>query len=249
MPVPAGAQEFVQFRYAPTYLRGAEHLRTPNGFCLLGLTGVRRSPLVVDGGNVVRRGGTAILTDRVYADNPSLSPEAVRARLREDLVVDRVIVIPAEPGDVLGHADGVLRLLDERTVLVSDYRHVDPAYGRRIGNRLRRRGLDIILCPYAPTNGVGNDGMPSAAGIYVNFLQTPDVIACPVYGQRQDDLALRTIGRCFGDCRVAPVRCDGPAAEGGSLHCLTWEAGCGGEAGRTNACAVQAGMCVQKRAM
>ena len=224
MPVPVGPGRFVQFRYTPSYLRGAPDLRTPDAFRRIGLEGVRRSALVVDGGNVVRHGDVAVVTDRVYADNPRFSRPALRARLRDELEVERLIVIPAEPGDVLGHADGVLRLLDERTAMINDYRRVLPGYGRRVEALLSRHGIETVRCPYAPTDRVGLDGIPSAAGVYVNFVVAEDVVACPTYGFGADDGALRLIERCYSGRRVVPIRCNGLTAEGGALNCITWNA-------------------------
>ncbi len=224
MPVPLAPGRFVQFRYTPSYLRGAPKLRTPDAFRLIGLKAVRRSTLVVDGGNVVRHGDTAVVTDRVYADNHRFGRPALRARLREELEAERLIVIPAEPGDVLGHADGVVRLIDEHTALVNDYRQVLPEYGRRVEALLHRHGIEIVRCPYTPTDCLGPDGIPSAAGVYVNFVVTEDTVVCPTYGLAADDTAIRAIEQCYPRRRVMPVRCEGLAAEGGALNCVTWNA-------------------------
>ena len=221
MPVGVAPDRFVQFRYAPRYLQGAPLLRTPDAYRLLNLD-VRRSPLAVDGGNVVRSGSTAILTAGIYRDNTHLLRPALTERLREVLEVTRLIVIPVEPGDRIGHADGVVRLIDNRTALLNDYRHAAPAYGRHVEALLRRNGLETFRCPYMPSNAIGADGIPSASGVYVNFLKTPDLIACPVYGLPADEQAIRVIDGCFPRHRVVPIRCDGPAAEGGALNCLTW---------------------------
>ena len=222
MPVPVGPGRLVQFRYAPRYLRGFPHLRTVCAGRLAGLHGYRRSRLVVDGGNVVRHGGTAVVTDRIYRENRRIERPPLRERLRRELEVDRLIVIPEEPGDSLGHADGVLRLVDDRTALLNDYRRAIPAYARRLDELLRRHGLALTRCPYAPSDDVGRDGVPSARGVYVNFVQVAHTIVCPAYGLREDDRALAVLARCFPRHRIVPLRCDALAAEGGALHCVTW---------------------------
>ena len=62
---------------------------------------------------MLRFGTAAILTDRIYQENRPLTPAAIRERLRRELEVGKLIIIPVEPGDVLGHADGVLRFAVE----------------------------------------------------------------------------------------------------------------------------------------
>ena len=223
MPVSIGGDHYVQFRYEPRYLNNASHLRTSDAFALLGMENVPQSDLVVDGGNIVLWADTTVLTDRVYCENPKLSRTVLRARLREELAVNRLIIIPVEPGDALGHADGVLRLIDDRAALVNDYRTTVPAYGQRIEALLRNHGIEIIRCPYAPSNDFCEDGIPYARGVYVNYLQTPNVIVCPTYGLAEDDKAVGLLERCFPRRRVIALRCDGPAKEGGALNCLTWD--------------------------
>ena len=56
----------------------------------------------------------------------------MRETLRDELRVAELIVIPKEPYDEIGHADGMVRFLDAKTVLVNDYSEVDPDFGQRL---------------------------------------------------------------------------------------------------------------------
>ncbi|MEC3378394.1 hypothetical protein P9Z98_24605, partial [Bacillus cereus] len=49
---------------------------------------------------------TVILTERIFDDNDDWTEEEIIEQLEWDLDVSRVIIIPAEEGDVLAHADG-----------------------------------------------------------------------------------------------------------------------------------------------
>jgi len=108
-------------------------------------------------------------------------------------------------------------------VLMKDYRRIDPDYGRRLTAVLRRRGLKIVLCPYVPTDDVGDDGIASAVGVYVNFLLTGDTLVCPTYGLRQDRKVILLLKRCYPGRRVVPIRCRTLADSGGVLNCVTWQ--------------------------
>lgn len=219
MPVPVGRDRFVQFKYSPDYLRGLPGLRTANAGSLIGLRHCTRSRLVIDGGNVVRRRDTAILTDKVYAENARIPRPAVRRRLRDLLRVRRLVIVPYEPEDLVGHADGMVRFVNDATLLVNDYRTVAPGFGRRLRRALR--GLDQVTIPYAPTADTV-DGIGSAEGVFINFLDAGDVIVCPTFGRTADNSALRVLGRCFPAARVVPLDCEHLAREGGALNCVTW---------------------------
>jgi len=80
-----------------------------------------QSDLVVDGGNIVRLKNRIICTDKIYSENKKWSELAVRAELRRCLEVDEIIVIPCEPYDIIGHADGMVQFIDDKTVLLNDY--------------------------------------------------------------------------------------------------------------------------------
>ena len=220
MPIQLETDRFIQFRYDPNYLKDYPNLRTKNGARLLDLSHCARSNLrVIDGGNVVRWHDTAIVTTKIYRENPGIARTRLRNRLRTLLEVDRLIEIPKESYDKIGHADGMVRFVDETTVLVNDYRELDRSFGERLANALR--GFDLVPVPYCPTGNV-IDGIDSAEGVYTNFLQISDAIFLPVYGQRQDDEAAKILGHAFPRSDIIAVRSNELARKGGVLNCVTW---------------------------
>ena len=226
MPVPSGSARLAQFRYTPSYLADAPELASPPeiGAHIRGTN--RQSELVVDGGNVVRRGRIAVVTDRVFTENPSLSRREVERRLRDDLELGVLVIVPVEPGDVLGHADGVLHLIDEHTALVNDYRDVDPAYGAEVVRVLRMHGIAVVSVPYVPDLS-SRQRIPPATGVYVNLLDATAVVVVPKYGIAADEAALAAITSAFGNRCVTSIDSRGIARKGGALRCVTWEANIG----------------------
>lgn len=224
MPVQVAPGRFVQFRYEPDYLRGYEDTITPVEKRRAALAGedCGFSDIVLDGGNIVSTAGTAILTDKIYAENPTHKRSALQRQLRDLLEVDRLVIIPQEPGDWTGHADGVLRFVYEHTVVVNDYARVDPSYGRKLQKCLLQAGLDVVGLPCVPQLEERPDGFPSAVGVYVNFLQVSNLLLVPAYGIREDDMAMTILGRCHPDCHAMPIDSRGVAAEGGVLNCVSW---------------------------
>ena len=223
MPIQVGCGEFVRFRYDPDYLRGYEHLITAPGD-VGPIPKIERcvdSGIVLDGGNVVGWGSRCIVTDKVFKENPARGRDELIGRLKGLLGVDDLIVIPTEPYDLVGHADGVVRFLDGGLVAVNDYSEVAPRYGRRLRSILRRAGLGWVELPYRPEEASGGD-IPSAVGCYANFLMVRGLIVVPVYGRKEDDRACRVIEDNTSGMAIVPLDCSDVAREGGALHCISW---------------------------
>ena len=226
LPVRNGAGAWVAFRYRPEYLRGLPELRTDYRRDLAGEMAleVRYSPLNLDGGNVVftpdRR--KAVVSERVFRENPRLAQGAVIRQLEEELAAE-VILIPAlSPAeDMTGHADGMVRFLDDHTALGN---HVPGGtLVAEIRGILQGYGIAVVDFPYTETGRVSADGVKSAAGSYLNFLETEEALFLPQFGLAMDGEAVRAAEGLFHKA-VVPVDCAALAEEGGCLHCVTWEA-------------------------
>jgi agmatine deiminase len=184
------------------------------------MTKYRNMPLVVDGGNIVSAVSKVILTNKFYRENPGRNWREIRRMLAVALQAE-CIIIPRPPYDPIGQADGVVRFLDEDTVLVNDFRGVEAGYGRRLRAVLQGHALECVPVPYFFENRV-TDGIPSAAGCYINYLRTEKLLILPVFGVKQDETAIRRFGSLFRDTRVIPVRCTELSHEGGCLNCISW---------------------------
>ena len=129
--------------------------------------------------------------------------------------------MPAEPGDIFGHADGVLRFVHDGLVVINDYRHVDRHFGKQLRCVLRRHRLDRVELPYFIEQRTVH-GIPSALGNYVNFLRLQQLLIVPAYGVPTDELALRKLSGLVPDVPVVSLDCRGLARHGGVLNCATW---------------------------
>ena len=217
---------FVQFRYEPDYLTGKyHHLRADGeiGPSLPWLKECRRSKIVLDGGNVVAWSGRAIVTDKVFRENPGLSREDVIRRMKRELGLWELIVVPREPHDPIGHADGMVFWLDERTVLINDYSPIGTAFRRRMHRVLGRHGIEFIELPYDPQGG-GRNGIPAAAGNWMNFLRAGCALIVPTFGLPGDRRALDVLDDLHPGHAIEPLDCGTLASEGGGPHCATWQA-------------------------
>lgn len=213
---------FIKFCYEPDYLRDDPTLRTGDEVLesLSDLGWCERCSIVLDGGNVVGSATKAILTDKIFRENAGWLRPNLQAKLRKLLHVDQVIVIPREPFDPIGHSDAMVRFIDEQTVLVNDYSQVDPAFGDRLNDVLRRHELTIEHLPYYHEKKTVA-GIPSAVGNYTNFLRTEKVLVIPGYGTEHDGEAIRKLEAVFPGLPIIPLDATDLAREGGVLNCVS----------------------------
>ncbi|MFN4259515.1 MAG: agmatine deiminase family protein [Gemmataceae bacterium] len=221
-PVQVLPRTLVKFCYAPDYLKHEPELRTGDevltSLCDMGWC--NHSDIILDGGNVVGSRSKAIVTEKIYRENAGWIRSRLRNKLQKLLHVDQLIVIPKEPFDPIGHADGMVRFIDEHSVLVNDYSKVDPGFGERLCKVLRDHHLAIEALPHFHEKRT-RAGIPSAVGCYINFLMTEKVLIAPVYETIDDAIALRKLESVFPGMPIIPLDCTNLAREGGILNCVS----------------------------
>ena len=227
MPVRTRSGRCVSFRYDPSYLNENPELKTDFKSDILpqlNMPDLVFSDISLDGGNVVFSPSKekAIISDRVFSENPDRSEVDLTAEL-EKFLEARVIIIPSLKSDMTGHADGMVRFASESTVLGNrtDYK---SGHETKIKNALKKEGIEVIDFPYFETDNRSPDGVPSAEGCYLNYLETEKVVFLPVFkaNKEMNREAIPLLRRLTGK-RIIPVCIDEIALHGGLLNCISWE--------------------------
>lgn len=218
MPVRTGTGKYVSFRYEPSYAEKPDE-KTDYRQDLGGtfpLEPIVYSRVNLDGGNVVFSPSKmkAVVSDRVVLENEGYSRAALTEEL-ERLLEAQVIIIPSLRSDMTGHADGMVRFVDEHTV-VGNRTPYRSGLEARIKAVLREQGIDTIDFPYF---GSPKD---SAVGCYLNFLETEQGLVLPVFGADMDSEAVAAAENIFRR-PVIPVNINEIAEQGGVLNCISWE--------------------------
>ena len=224
MPVQVDVDQFVLFEDSPSSYYGCEDRRTDVDAVLKQLNlNVKKSNIKLDGGNIVQSRNRVIITERILKENLNYSTNALIKEL-EELLQAEVILIPTEPYDDLGHADGMVNLIDDANVLVNDYVKTDASksFQKKLHQRLKSNGFSIFTIPYTPDSIRYNPEIASAMGVYINYLQIGNQILFPFFGTDKADFeAFHSINELFnGD--VIPIHCAEIAKQGGVLNCMTW---------------------------
>lgn len=235
MPIQTGKDQFVQFTLTKDYyLKKDRHKQTdPAPICkYLGIDPIiptyEGKPIFLDGGNVIRGYGKAIMTDKVFKDNGirhRIDRAAFSNILKEVLRVEQIIFIPGEPYDQTKHADGMVRFVDSKTVVANDFAtvNVSQSFRERFYGSLSGSGLDVLVVPYYPVNYRIN-GYQSAKGCYINYLQVGGKIFLPTFNDSiNDEAAINRFSGIFGPSNIIQVPSSEIAVCGGVLNCLSWE--------------------------
>jgi agmatine/peptidylarginine deiminase len=224
MPVQVGKDKFVQFRYDPSYLKGEkewEDSRTDTKE-VCRVNGIKPvfSDINLDGGNLLRCSDKAIISDRVFTENPEYTDKTkLLEEIKKLLEVNEIIVILSQNSDLTGHADGMVRFVNNDTILGND-RELEYKYWREgINKVIEKHKLKYIDVPFFEDNHPN-----SAIGIYVNYLEIKDLIVLPIFEVpgNKDNEVVRLFKKIFSDRKIETINCNDVALQGGLLNCTTW---------------------------
>ncbi len=226
MPVQTPSGKLIQFKYDPSYLKDPKYSQSRSDIRYVDeVNNIKPifSDINLDGGNVVMSGNKAIITDRIFSENPDWDKERLINEL-STLLECEIIILPAyKPDyDFTGHADGMIRFVDENTVLVNnldqDFKYMREA----IVKALEKANLKYINFPWFEHKIKGNN--EHAIGIYLNYLEIDNLIVMPVFGVQgnRDAEALAKLKEVFPDKIIETIDYNDIALTGGILNCTTW---------------------------
>jgi agmatine deiminase len=222
MPVQVSLKKFVQFVYNPDYLQSQKWNKTisdVNSICNSIKLNRIKTDIILDGGNVIKAEDKIIVCDKIFNQNTRYSRRELADKLRELFEVDKLYLVPQQPGDFTGHSDGMVRFLDNNTVLINDYSKEKPEFHRAFKIALDNAGLDYLEIPYNP---YGNKSCRQANGVYINYLQMKGALIIPTYGIKEDEMAGQQFEQLFKGFKIETINCNEVANNGGVLNCITW---------------------------
>lgn len=227
MPIQTEKGKLIQFKYDPSYLRGNKEWEESRSdvkkVCEANGLKPEFSDLNIDGGNVLICGGRAILTDRIFSENPDIDEDTIKKELAR-LLECEIIIIPAyksKEDDLTGHADGMVRFVDRNTIignkLDNEYQYIKNGMQKAID----QFGLKYISMPFFIDKKDPKHPY-SAIGVYVNYLEVNDLIVMPIFGRDEDNQAFKIMRQTFPDRTIETIDYNDVALEGGLLNCTTW---------------------------
>lgn len=223
MPIQASLGHLYRYNYMPDYLRDykqyghlisnpAEVCKANGIFAGDGISGIR-----IDGGNVVHGSLKVIMTAKVFEENPGISVHDLPQILR-DYFGANLIILPWDTSEIYGHADGIVRFVDDDTVIMTNYQQFDPKMAARFRNILKAHFKRVYELNFKVKNLSPN------SWAYINWLQTDKVLILPSFGIPEDEQAFRQIERWMPEYRGRIEMADATdlVRGGGCLNCATW---------------------------
>ena len=246
MPIQIYENQFVGYEYAPDYLDylgGLAYQTNPVRILKKMKIDAVPTGLIIDGGNVIRTSKSIIMVDKVFQENSHLRKETVINRLERYFDCE-IIFLPWDKEEKYGHADGIVRYMDNDRVLMTNYHQYDKKYAQKY-EKILSKYFDVVVLDFKVKNPCKYNWC------YINFLQVgniiflpqlrwedysqPDEVACRHSGVRnyakpkwydrpveEDDLALEQFQRLFPECEIIQVSCPHIVENGGALNCISW---------------------------
>lgn len=226
MPVQVNEHKLIQYTFYPDYLQKFAELKSdPESICTDLKLKTVRSDIILDGGNVVKSDNCVIMTDKIVLENKlKYNREELLSELKELFEVDKVVLIPWDRGERYGHADGMVRFIDNDTVLLQGYYKTrkdlfEDGFIENLLDSLEENHLKYEFL---------NIDYPEKINVkfaYLNYLQTKDVILLPSVGIEEDDQRLEAeIMKYFPGYkdRIRKIKMNTIINKGGALNCISW---------------------------
>lgn len=223
MPVQTSVDGFAAFQYRPDYLLDTREHRAAitDGMAVSERSDITGRFLihgiVIDGGNTVHSSRKVIMTTKVFSENPLIKPRDL-VRMLESALSAEVVFVPWDTVEIYGHTDGICRIIDEETVLMSNYSQIDPRMGKMIRRCLEPHFSNVVELHFDPSNSFRD------TWAYINWLQTDRVLILPKFGVPTDREALEQISSLVPSYagRIEQVDARDLVRYEGCLNCASW---------------------------
>jgi len=192
----------------------------------LGRPAERRDWILEGGAIDVDGSGLAVTTEQCLLNpnrNPGLDREAVAARLRDDLGIERLLWLgEGLKGDHTdGHVDNLARFVAEGVLAVPvPESHDDPNAQAYADARYRADAFGLEVRALPSPGRVERDGALVAAS-YMNFYIGNAAVVVPTYGAANDEAAVELIGALFPGRDAVGLGAGHVLTGGGSFHCIS----------------------------
>jgi agmatine deiminase len=205
--------------------------------------------LVNTGGNYMSDGfGTAFASELVLEENDGNGDYPIFYPTHNEAQIDNIletfmgihtyIKMPTLPYDGIHHIDMHMKLVDEETLLVSEYpqgvadgpqinaniNYVLNNYTSKFGTPFR-----VVRIPAPPSTGGNYPDNNGAYRTYTNAVFVNNTIILPTYREEYDTTALRIWGEVCPGYTLVGIDCDNTnnniIAQSGAIHCITHTVG------------------------
>jgi agmatine deiminase len=223
MPIQIEMGKFVQFRYEPSYLKDDLELQSdPKEVCKANNIIHQFSKINLDGGNIVNCSDRAIISDRIFSENPEYINKSKLISDIEKLLELEVIIIPHIKNDLTGHADGMVRFINRNKIIGNNRSAEYKCWTKEINKILKNHNIEYIDIPFYSKKDKKNPY--NAEGCYVNYLEVKNLIIIPIFEKNLEiEKEVYSVFKdVFNNRIIETLNFYDIGLEGGLLNCCTW---------------------------
>lgn len=222
MPIKTYSGKYVQYIYNPNYLKDDSHKNLKTEVSKVIPQEIKNkilhTDIVLDGGNFVSHNKKAIMTDKIYTENPTYNKDDLDNKIKNLFELDDLIIIPKQPYDIFGHSDSMVRWINDNNVLVNDFQIESKSFNSKLIKSLEKHNLGLELIDYGK-NYFHNNRKWSPN---LNFLKIGNIILIPLNTLDGMEMFYEKIEKLFPSVQIYFINCEKLISEGGALHCITW---------------------------
>lgn len=178
---------------------------------------------ILEGGSIdVNENGVLLTTKKCLLNpnrNSNLNELTIENHLKNKFGIKKIIwlthgEIPGDDTDA--HIDTLARFCDNNTIC-----YAQGASKELIAMEKELKGLPFDLIPLPlPTLVKKDQDLPAT---YVNFLITNEKVLCPIYEDKNDEIALKRLSKAFPTKKIVGINALSLIQQNGSLHCVTMQ--------------------------
>lgn len=185
-------------------------------------------PIKWDGGNLSTNGEYMIVTDKIFSENWNFTKNEVISLFEKNFYT-KLIVIPSEPLDTIGHSDSIAVFLDEKTILLPIYPdefRIDNRYINTVYNTLLKElpsDYNFIFLPCSLSDVISEENIFSAAGCFLNYFRIENNLYFPSFSDLKEEQheIKRILNKYDENLNIYFCECDKISYFGGALHCIS----------------------------
>lgn len=195
-------------------------------------TPLKKCDFILEGGGIESNGeGLLLTTSECILNtnrNATLSSEEVNRRLKEYFGAKEILILNhgyLSGDDTDSHIDTLARFISYDTIMYVKCTDKNDEHYKELSlmeaelqAHAKRFNLKLIALPMCDPLYYNGERLPAT---YANFLFVNGAVIVPIYGVKQDKLAINIFKETFKDLEVVGVDCSVLVRQHGSLHCVT----------------------------
>lgn len=188
--------------------------------------------LILEGGGVESNGADTILTTAECMlnknRNASLSEAQITKVLQDEFGMSNILYLRhgyLAGDDTDSHIDTLARFIDEKTIAYVECADEDDEHyselklmEQELKLISKEHGFELVALPMTTPCYYEDERLPAT---YANFLFVNGAVLLPVYGVKEDKLAVEIMQKALPHLEIVPINCSTLIKQHGSLHCVT----------------------------